>query len=257
MDAGCVCDAVSLLMLLFDGKKAAYALKASHDMDVDFGILHNRKTAGTALKEVIAQQKQRTPLMKVHCFEHVTTFPTFVKAYPTAKAIFFIRDPLSRFVSGFYSRLREGRPRYHHPWNSAERRAFKRFTHPNQLAEALSSLNPIKRYCAIAAMKSIGHVKHRYTDFFGSLDFLKKEVNRIAFIGHQPDFDADLIRLRSLLSIDEDIFPPSDDTHSHRNPNEIDKQLSEIAIVNLKKWYQCDFNIYQWCLEMRDALFLI
>lgn len=221
-------------------------------MAIQYGVLHNRKTAGTALKHVIEQQKQRTPAWNVQSFEHAMTFPRFVSTYPDAKAIFFVRDPISRFVSGFYSRLREGKPRYHYPWNAGERRAFKRFQHPNQLAEALSSFNLIKRYFARVAMRRIGHVRHRYVDFLGPLSFLEKNTHRIAFIGHQPDFDADLLRLRTLLQIDADIVAPTDETYAHRNPQGSDKYLSDIAIRNLKRWYDKDYAIYHWCLEKRD-----
>ncbi len=225
-------------------------------MVIQYGVLHNRKTAGTAVKYVISQQKRRTPSLTVHCFEHAMTFPKFVSTHPSAKAIFFVRDPVSRFVSGFYSRLREGRPRYYYPWSSGEKRAFKRFQHPNQLAEALSSLNLLKRYFAWSAMRSIGHVRHRYVAFLGSLAFLEKEAHKIAFIGHQPDFDADLVRLRALLQIDEDIVAPSDETNAHRNPRGTDKYLSDKALRNLKRWYADDFGIYNWCLEKRNELLI-
>src|SRR5205085_5901956 len=110
--------------------------------------------------------------------------------------------PISKFISGFYSRFRQGFPRYYFAWSPAEAKAFARFKSPNQLAEALSSKNMIKRYFAKRAMRSIGHVKHTYVSFFSSPLFLEKHVNHIAFIGHQPEFNADLNLLRSLLKID-------------------------------------------------------
>lgn len=223
-------------------------------MMMEFGILHNRKTAGTALKDMIERQKQRTPTMNVQCFEHAMTFPLFAKNYPTAKAIFFVRDPISKFVSGFYSRMRQGQPRYFFPWSSAEKRAFKRFQHPNDLAEALSHRNIIKRYQAYAAMKAIGHVRHTLVDFLGTIDFLEQAKNQIAFIGHQPEFAQDVEYLRSLLTIDCDISVPLDETRAHRNPNTVDKYLSEKALANLKKWYQEDFAVYDWCLQKRASL---
>lgn len=221
---------------------------------IQYGLLHNRKTAGTALKEVIAQQKIRTPDLNITAFEHAVTFPRLIAEYPDTHAIFFVRDPISRFVSGFYSRLREGKPRYFFPWSKREKRAFRRFKHPNQLAEALSSLNPLKRYFAISAMKSIGHVKHTYTSFLGTVDYLNQHASRIAYIGHQPDFSEDLSRLRTLLNIDQDITPPEDNVAAHRNPESFDKTLSQKAINNLKRWYKEDFEIYRWCLNKRENL---
>lgn len=220
---------------------------------IQFGILHNRKTAGTALKDILAQQQDRTSDNNFTYFEHAMTFPRLTAEHPEIKAIFFVRDPISRYISGFYSRLREGKPRYHFPWSSAEKRAFRRFKHPNQLAEALSSLNPFKRYFAVTAMKSIGHIKHTYQSFLGTLNFIQENKDQIAYIGHQPEFDQDLIRLRVLLKIDEEIKPPQDEIRAHRNPQDLDKSLSNKAITNLKKWYKNDYAIYRWCLAWRES----
>lgn len=224
------------------------------DAKTNYGVLHNRKTGGTALKEIIDQQKQRTPGLNVSFYGHAMTFPLFVKNHPADKAVFFIRDPLSRFVSGFYSRLREGRPRYYHPWTKAEAKAFKRFQTPNQLAESLFASRIFERWAAMAAMKSIGHVRHTYLAFLGDLSFLNKNASRIAFIGHQIDFDMDLLQLRLLLKVDPDIQAPKDEIRAHRNPEGLDKHLTEKAIANLKKWYRADFEIYAWCLDKRKEL---
>lgn len=221
---------------------------------ITYGVLHNRKTAGTALQSVLEQQRLRTPKMKTIYFGHAMTFTRFVADYPAAQAIFFIRDPISRFVSGFYSRLRQGAPRYYFPWGRREAKAFARFSTPNELAEALSSWNIYTRYCAIAAMKSIGHVKHTYVGFLGPINFLKKHAGKIAFIGHQPDFDADLQYLRALLNIDADINAPQDDKGAHRNPVYLDKRLSVKAEKNLRAWYRKDYDIYHWCLMQRKKI---
>jgi hypothetical protein len=223
-------------------------------MSIQYGILHLRKTAGTALKAVIEKQLEVEPLSNVICFEHAMTLPKFINEYPHAQAIFFVREPISRFVSGFYSRLRQGRPRYDYPWRPSEAKAFARFQTPNQLAEALSgSFFGVRRH-AIAAMKSIGHVRHTYLDCLGSPEFLERVDQRIAFIGHQQDFDADLERLRTLLKIRADISAPSDDVGAHRNPQGVDKYLSATALANLTEWYAPDFAIYQWCLAKRERI---
>lgn len=222
-------------------------------MDFQYGILHNRKTAGTALKDMIAQQQQISPI-PVHCFGHAMTLPQFVNDYPHAKAIFFVRDPISKFVSGFYSRLREGQPRYYFPWSSAEKRAFKYFEHPNELAEALSAWNPFRRYAAFHAMRSIGHVKHTLVAFLGTPTFLQQHARHIAFIGHQPDFVQDINYVRRFLQMNDEVLPPDDAVRAHRNPSDADRYLSERAINNLYKWYTKDFEIYAWCLAEREKI---
>jgi hypothetical protein len=219
---------------------------------IHYSVLHNRKTGGTALKHAIDQQKQRTPAMNVTLFGHAMSLPKLVKDHMDTKAIFFIRHPILRFVSGFYSRMRQGMPRYHFPWSSKEAKAFARFQTPNQLAEALSATHRNERKAAIDAMQSIRHVKHTYVDFLGSISFLNDHVSTIAYIGYQPEFDADFVRLRLLLGIDANIHTPQDDIGAHRSPNDVDKYLSAKAIENLESWYQKDMEIYQWCLELRQ-----
>lgn len=224
------------------------------ETSMKYGVLHNRKTGGTVLKEMIDQQKYRTPDMNARFFGHAMTFPRFIKEYPALNAVFFIREPLSRFVSGFYSRQRQGLPRYHFPWSRAEARAFKRFTTPNHLAEALTDSGFFERRAAVSAMKSIRHVRHTYLEFLGKPEFLEKHANRIDFIGHQTEFNADLARLCLLLGIDSDIEIPSDDIRSHRTPGDLDRHLSKRAIANLESWYGEDYEIYEWCLNKRKKL---
>lgn len=220
---------------------------------LQYGILHNAKTAGSALRDVIEQHQHRTQTTHVQMFGHSMTLPLFVGTYPEAKAIFFIRDPISRFVSSFYSRLRQGQPRYYFPWSGKEKAAFHQFSTPNQLAEALSSINLLKRRQAYIAMNSIRHVKSRYSDFLGSIDFLNETSKHIALIGHQPDFDSDLAHIKKLLSISDDITAPNDDIGTHRNPKIIDRALSMLAIENLENWFRVDYEIYRWCLAFREA----
>jgi hypothetical protein len=220
-----------------------------------YGILHNRKTGGTALKQIIhLHQKINPSATHIMCFGHEMNFPTFIKTYPHAQAIFFIREPISRFISGFYSRLRQGRPHYDYPWKKAEKKAFTRFDTPNKLAEALSANNLITRYYAKQAMKSIGHIKHTYLDFFGPVSFLEKNSDKIAFIGHQPELNKDYIHLQNLLNLSKDLQLPEDEVSMHRNPAILDKNLSPTAIANLQKWYQHDFAIYAWCIEEREKM---
>lgn len=220
-------------------------------MTIQFGILHNPKTGGTTLKALIDQQNQIKPLSHIAYFDHAMTLPLFTQHYPNAQAIFFVREPLSRFVSGFYSRQRQGQPRYHYPWSHREARAFTIFKTPNELAESLSSINLLRRYRAIRAMKSIRHVRDSYRTFLGSIPFLNSIATRIAFIGHQPDFNNDLQQLLPLLSLDPNIQPPTDPIATHRNPAHLDPTLSPKAVANLVKWYHADIAIYQWCLALR------
>src|SRR5919108_4446855 len=104
-------------------------------------FLHIGKTGGTAIKHILKRHSvTRGYVIRRH--GHRTTLR---EVSAGEKVIFFVRDPLSRFISGFYSRLRQGQPRYFNPWTPEERMAFERFDTPNRLAVGLFSENEEKR----------------------------------------------------------------------------------------------------------------
>src|SRR5690242_20312382 len=99
---------------------AARSLPTAH-------FLHVGKTGGTAVREALA------PYAEAGRF-HLIFHPHRVTLHDVPEDdgfVFIVRDPLGRYVSGFYSRKREGRPYYDRPWNDAERAAFERFETPN------------------------------------------------------------------------------------------------------------------------------
>ena len=96
-------------------------------------FLHIGKTGGAAVKHA---------LKPVAAAGHLMLHGHDVRLHdvaPGEQVFFFLRDPLSRFVSAFYSRQREGRPRYVVPWTPDEEAAFGRFRTANELADGLSS----------------------------------------------------------------------------------------------------------------------
>ena len=76
-----------------------------------------------------------------------------------------LRDQVNRFVSGFNSRRRRGRPLNNAEWDRNEAVAFAAFPTANDLAEALSVAQDSRRAAAIAAMRGIYHVKSSYADW--------------------------------------------------------------------------------------------
>jgi hypothetical protein len=171
----------------------------------------------------------------------------------TGNLIFFIRDPVSRFVSAFNSRLRKGRFG-ERDWTPAEEAAFAYFRTPNELGEGLGSLNPIRRYKAWRAVKSIGHLKKSLNDYLGPIDLLKREQRRIFYIGCQETLSSDFEHLKILLKMDPSLSLPSDEQGAHKAPDTMKRHLSETAAANIRRYYARDLPIYHWCLEYREEL---
>jgi hypothetical protein len=195
-------------------------------------FLHIRKTGGTALREALGRRRE-TPshliLFEGHGFR-------IGDRRPGEKIAFVWRDPISRAVSGFSSRQRQGRPRYHFPWSPEEEEAFGRFPNLEALALALGRDRPE----AQAAMRGIRHLNHGYAFWFGSVDRLLAEAEDVAFIGRQDHLEEDFERLRRAVRLPLDMGLPGDPVRAHRSPVPA-APLSDTARAALRAWYAEDY----------------
>ena len=209
-------------------------------------MLHLSKTGGTAVKDAIGDCLCGSGAsISVH--NHRTKLADIP---PWDDVFFFLRDPISRYVSGFNSRLREGRPRYRVPWTPAERRAFERFRTPDELATALSSDDIKLRKQARQAMRSIGNVGWHYANWLRSPSFVQKRRRQILFVGRQETLTQDFERLKMKLGLPAHCTLPADETAAHRAPGGQPTQLSETARANLRDWYRVDYELLECCASL-------
>jgi len=201
-------------------------------------FLHVGKTGGTAVKRALGHCRvsdKQAIMLHSHDFR--------LRDVPVGeKAFFFLRDPVSRFASGFMSRQRMGHPYYHVPWTDGEKQAFAVFSNPCDLALALSDTNPAVRERAHLAMKHIGHVNSHYGDWFDSESYLEERAEDILFVGFQESLDTDFSRLRELLDIPETVELPGEAMEANRNPHKRDPALTAQAQENLETWYKEDYR---------------
>lgn len=205
-------------------------------------FLHIGKTGGSALKHALKPHRS-SGRYQIVLHKHGVRLRDIREG---EKFMFAVRDPLSRFVSGFYSRQREGRPRIHSPWSPAEKVAFERFSTPDALGVALDSADSDEREAARAAMEGIGHVRSSYWLWFEDPDYFRSRLGDLLFVAFQERLSEDFVRLRSLLGI-PDAALPADDLRAHRNPERLDRRLSERAEANLRTWYTRDFEFIELC----------
>ena len=211
-------------------------------------FIHIRKTGGTAIKSAIRPYADgRSLVLGQHDL-------TLVDVPAGAGAIFCVRHPCQRFVSGFNSRIRKGQPRHYFEWTADEAWAFSRFPTANALAEALSSTNAAFRADAERAMIGIAHTGLRLSFWLLSASYVRKRQNDILWIGHQPSLTADFEALKPLLDLPADAALPADDIGAHRTPAGYETVLSPTGEANITTWYRKDFDIYSACLELRETL---
>ena len=234
-------------------------------------FLHIGKTGGSAIKEAlkraIKQQdvyantnklKDDTELDfkslsgrfdKIVLHGHAKT----LKQIPESDWFFFcIRNPISRYMSGFGSRKRQGQPRYNIPWNIKEKRAFKHFKTSNELAEALSSENPKTRRRAKQAMRNIKHVKSSLSRWIINTSYFEKRKNNLLCILEQETLAEDFQNLLQNLEFQAQLSLSSDKAITHQaNTEESNAPLSDLAITNLRQHYAQDLKIYQYLTKAR------
>ena len=209
-------------------------------------VLHVGKTGGTALNHVLLEHRGRC-LYRLVFGGHRATLADVPRG---ELFMFFIRDPLSRYVSAFNSRLREGRPRYHYPWRDEERIAFALFKTPDELGTALSSSDPAERGRAERAMRGIGHLNTPYSFWFGNEDALRSRLSDLFFVGFQERLDEDFTLLKRRLGLPDEADLPRDPSSAHRVPSGFDSQLGAEARANLERWYARDLAFVQLCREL-------
>lgn len=217
------------------------------DISVPVHFLHIRKTGGTAIAEALRPVAGRYGLV-LH--GHATKLREIPRDH---LVVFFVRHPIPRFVSGFFSRMRRGQPRHHYEWNEAEVKAFRHFQSANDLAEALSATDRDRAQQAREAMQGISHVKSTYRDWFSGKRELDEKLNSIVLVGLQETLNRDFEHLKRWLGLPQDISLPEDDTLAHRTPPEFDRRLSPLAERNLTEWYADDLRFYDHCVQLRAA----
>lgn len=168
---------------------------------------------------------------------------------PEGEQFFFgVRDPLSRFVSGFHSRQRQGGPGHPRPWRPEEVPVYWRFSTPNDMAVALSSSDDDDRAAAEAAMQAIRHFRS-YWEWFGDEEHLTSRSGDLLMILFQERLDEDFEILAGKLGVTASL--PTDDVRAHRTPVIADRRLTDVAVENLRRWYRRDYDFLDLCNRLR------
>lgn len=212
-------------------------------------IVHIGKTGGTNVRQSLSAPS----LHKVGMTDHE---PGAFGANPMAKYVFFVRDPVTRFVSGWISRFRKGQPRYYVPWTAAERVAFTTFPTPDALATALSSPNVQRRHLAEQSFRAILHVQRGISFMLGGLLNLRQHLGQVLFVGRTEHLESDFRRLQEVLKAEGALHGPvrpllNTDAARHATPSQYEslEALSPQAIANLHGHYASDYACIRLMVE--------
>lgn len=226
-------------------------------------FLHVGKTGGTAVKSAINEggcapkhelgtESVCTPSHRVLLHDHSAS----LKDVPEGdEFFFFLRDPISRFISGFYSRKRKGMPKYYSPWSREEHIAFQRYETPNQLALSLSAESEEERGSAIRAMEAIEHVGDSYSEWYESKQYFLSRMSDAVMVGRVEDLDNHFNQLKSILNLSPKSSLPTSEEEAHKNPySDLETNLDDKACRNLRDWYKKDYEFLELCEKHSDHL---
>ncbi len=206
-------------------------------------FLHIPKTGGTAVSAALAPHAAAHGLV-LH--PHATRLADI----PEGEGVFFtLREPIARFVSGFNSRMRQGRPRYDRPWSADEAVAFARFATPDALGRGLSDPDPAVRGAAALALRRIDLVSVPLGWWLFDRRMLSRRRGDILGMLRQENLAADFAVLCAGLGLPAGISLPEDPVAAHRAPAGSSTALGDEARANLERWYATDIALHAWCLR--------
>ncbi len=237
-------------------------------------FLHIGKTGGSAIKEALKRKIKNQEIYKNekkikdnipyeikninNKFDFIILHghSTSLSQVPEFDSFFFcIRDPISRCVSGFYSRKREGKPRYNIPWNVKEKKAFQHFDSPNDLGEALSSTDLESKRRAKQALKGIRHVKSSLAKWIIDQNYFDSRRRDLLYILEQKTLNDDFDELIRRIDFHENLKLSDDKSLTHQSSTQNSElKLSPLAISNLRKHYAKDYVLYEHCVKTKQLI---
>lgn len=207
-------------------------------------FLHISKTGGTAFKHAL-KGHELAPRWRLFLQPHRIQLRDLPRDH---RILFVTRDPVTRFVSSFHSRLRQGLPSRLAPWREGEEIAFQRFPDPNSLALALDPAHP-QHAEAREAMHRIRHI-NSYWDWFGDEKQLRQRWRDLLFIGRIESFTDDFEKLKTRLELPADVALPGDEKRANRS--ETRPSLDPDAEALVRNWYRKDYEFLDLCAEWRE-----
>lgn len=211
-------------------------------------FIHVGKTGGSAIKYALRNHLV-TDQYKIHLRGHTCK----LRDIPQGDSVFFfLREPISRFISSFYYKKNQKR-RWKHPRFLEEKLALETFHSANDLAMALSAEDPDIKQAAVTAMESIEHVNTFYADWFDTKEYLLSRMSDILYIGFQETLEQDFENLKQILGLPKKLELPKDISKANKTLKD-DTDLSEEARQNLISWYASDYEFYQLCQEKAEQI---
>lgn len=201
-------------------------------------ILHIDKCGGTFVMDFF--ESVDSPVDYKLILNPHDVFLTDVKANEVAMVT--LRNPVTRFISGFNCRKRMGKPLDLIPYTVSEEKVFKVFQTADALACALSSDDPHLQALARFGMVNVNHINWCQAKWFPSkwID-LREKSPCLMKICIQESLNSDLIDFCAAFGIDSRAIEEKPRLRESSEPN---SALSAVAEENIRRWYSEDYELF-------------
>jgi len=211
-----------------------FPLKNTNLNKQTINFLHVQKTGGRSLTQYIKMKR-----LPIYCNHYIVNVNK-----PLDNLFFIIRDPITRYISGFnhmffivnvltshWSEIYGDKEQYNF--------FYKHFPTPNILAESLTSSDLMKRNLAYQAFRYINCIKNGYDIWFENIN-----LNDIQYILRFERLQQDINTIFCNKNNISQFHLSNYDTIGKKKWNQENlhmKYLSSVAIINLKKIYINDY----------------
>jgi len=208
-----------------------------------FVFLHLGKTGGGSVRQLLRPIRSQWAAVGHH-----GTLDEIHQRWPEAPIVFFVRDPVTRFVSGFnnFRRAVVHKSTGKLP-SQIELVAHTLFTTANELAEGLASNDPRTRSAAEWAVTRLGFLRNHLTANLHSAAAVDRHRPHLALIGLFERFDVSVSAMRAALDLPPTLRLPTDESTAHRGLRHLPTRLSPVGHAAVAHWYRADIELYAHC----------
>jgi len=221
--------------------------RARNDATIDprFVFFHLGKNGGGSVRQYLR------PIRRTWVGAgHDASLDSIAARWPGVPVSFFVRHPVSRFVSGYNNFRRAVIQNGTKRATNDDIIARSWFHTPNDLAEALASDDERTLSAAHYAMSNLGFLSNPLTDNLHSPEVVDAYAGTIAFIGLFENFNTSVEGLRRTFDLPVELAIPTGDTAAHRSPRRLSTRLSAVGQAAVLDWYRADLVLYEHCREI-------
>ncbi len=217
----------------------------------EYGFLHIPKTGGSGVREYGKGLVKRGYRFPCH-FGHGWKIEEILTQFPKMKINFILRDPLSRMISGFDSRLRQGRPTYTSIWTPGEASAFILFPTIKHLLDAILSDDDYQQSAAAYTMRNVRHLHWNYNYYFKNMETLEQSSANFRLIGTMETLgefiEGVTAQAGAPRSLANELYGKRHESTS-KSGNVLDSYSSK-EILRIKNFMRREYRIYNELLSI-------